>query len=158
MLVDADAFEDAAEQRAQQEGEEEIHGDELHECHVVEIDRPLPPRIGQLEAEEGKNGASQIGAVRAAAELRVVEDEEDHLPEGERDHEKEEAARPERECADEERSGAGCQHGERQRHKYREAGILGRHEVDRVGGEPVESAMAEADEACATDEELKAQR
>src|SRR5690606_13811320 len=92
MLVDANALENAAKERAQQEDEEEIHGDELHKRHVVEIDWPLTSRIGQLETEKGKNRPRQIGAVRAAAELGVVEDEEDHLPKSERDHEKEEAA------------------------------------------------------------------
>ena len=81
--------------RAQQERQDQVDRDELHQRDVV--DRPCAPRArealrAELEPEGGDQGLGEIRAVGPAAELGVVEDEEDHLAEGERHHQEEEAA------------------------------------------------------------------
>ena len=161
VLVDLDAFEHAAEQRTEQKCQDQIHGDELHKRNVVGGPAALRSREGlgiDLEAEGGNQRLGQISAIRATAELGVVEDEENHLPERERDHQEEEAFGAQRQRADNERDHSGDGHGRRQRLPDRPRRTFGRQEEHHISSEPVEGAVAEADEARGTDQEVQTER
>ncbi len=72
MLVDADAFQHAAEQRAQQEDEEQVHRDELDERHIVERERPLAARerAAQRRAAKASGGRDKRHRCRRRAWCR----------------------------------------------------------------------------------------
>src|SRR5690606_7438128 len=96
MLVDTNTFEDAAEKRAEQEHQAKVHQHHLREGDVVDRNRSLAARKRKLEAEQRQHWPGEEGTVGTAADLRVMEQKEHHLPERQRHHEEEEATRPER--------------------------------------------------------------
>ena len=131
------------------------------ERHVV--GRPRAPRArkalrAELKTERRDQGLCEIRAVRSAAELGVVEDEEDHLPERERHHQEKEAAGAQRERADEQRRNAGDDHRDGKRLPHRQRRIFRRDQVDRVGRETVERAVPERHEPGGADQKVDAER
>jgi len=108
--------------------------------------------------EDREQWPGQERAVGAAAELGVVEQEEQHLSEGERHHEKEEAPRAQRQGTDDQRREPGDYHRQRQRDEDRQALACRRDEIDGVGGKPVEGRVPQADEPRAPHQQLQAER
>ena len=98
-LVPADRLQHAAERRAREPQQKEIGDDQHRHAEVIENRPPL--EIENRDAPERDHRLDvDVGAVRAAGDARVVEQREQHLPEGERHHDEIEAAREHRERAD----------------------------------------------------------
>ena len=145
----------APEHRAQQNDQPQIHGAQQCEGYVVDRDGPLPPRQLQLPVEDRQHRPREEGAVGAAAELGVVEQEEHHLPERQRHHQEEETACAQRQGADQERGGASDRNRRRERDENGAAPAIPGDEVDRVGGEAVERGVPQADKPGAADQQLQ---
>ena len=160
MFVHTDALEDTAEQRAQQESQRNVHQRELDERNV--IGGPCPPGPRQIlrvefHAERLQQGLCEISAVGAAAELGVVEDEEDHLPERQCHHEKEKTLCAQRQRADPKCCQAGDGHGGGEGLPDGAWAALRRQQVNHVGRESIERTVAETDKTSAADEQVQRQ-
>ncbi len=131
------------DQRAQHQPVE-MHG-------IVDAQRP--------RAEHAELGPEiDVGAVAAAGDLGVVEDEIDHLRERQRDHDEVDAPRAQHQHADQQR-----QHRRRGNRRHQQppaiAGLgLRRQHRGRIGRGGEVRGMAQADQARIADQQLQRQR
>lgn len=151
LLVDADAGQRGAEARAADQRQEAV-GERQRGQHEVE----LHAAVLHVERADGRPHV-HVDAVAAAAERGVVEHEEGHLREGQRDHDEVDAARAQAERARHQRIAGGAAHGQRQQHGDG-AAILAGAQHRGIGADAVESRMAQAHEAGHADQQLEAQR
>jgi hypothetical protein len=153
-LVVARRREGVTEGRVRQRPQEHDRDDEQAQHHPVE--RPRVLQIDKRHARDGRFGLEvDVGPVRSARELGVVEEEEQHLPEGQRDHDEVDAPgaqgerpdhqRGERSDADRERQ------GEPKRRRLRRRG----GERERVARKPEERGMTEAHQTAEPDDEVQ---
>ena len=87
-----------------------------------------------------------------------MEQEEQHLAEGERHHDEIDAAGAQRESADGERGERRRRDGERQRQPERAGLVLRRGERQHIAGKAEERGVAKADEAAEADDEIQRHR
>ena len=114
-------------------------------------------RVLQVEAEAEQRAGADVEALVAAVALDRVGQVEQHLPEGERDHDEVDAAGAQRDRADHERREGGERHGREQVRAAVEHALAHQH-AGGVGAEADEGGVAERDHAAVAEHEVEAGR
>jgi hypothetical protein len=157
MLVAADALQRAPERRAQHRPQEGEYSDEQGQHEIIDV-----PCVGEIERREAPDRRDRLevhaDAVRSAAELRVVEDEIEHLRERERHHDEVDALHAYDEHADRQRRECRGEHRRRQREPEVRRLVLRAHQPQRIGADPEVRGVAERDETGIADEEIERER
>ena len=127
-------------------------GEQQREAEIVEL-RPVGEieQVGELAA--AGDGQAVVAAVAVEADAEVI----DHLREGERDHDEVDAARAQRERADDQREQRGDGERDRPLHEAGRDAFL-RQDADRVAADAEIGGMAEAHHAAVAEDQVEAGR